>query len=93
MQSISHYRARKGAIFSLDQQPQQQMERFLTTGQVATLACVSESYLEKGRIYGYGPPFIRLRPGSKSGAVRYRLSAVMRWLEERQCNPEEARHG
>lgn len=88
MQSISQHRARKGAIFSSDQQPQQQMERFLTTGQVATLTGVSESYLEKGRIYGCGPPFIRLRPGSKSGAIRYRLSAVMQWLEERQCDPE-----
>ena len=88
MQSISQHRARKGAIFSSDQQPQQEMERFLTTGQVATLTGVSESYLEKGRIYGYGPPFIRLRPGSKSGAIRYRLRAVMHWLEERQCDPE-----
>jgi predicted DNA-binding transcriptional regulator AlpA len=72
---------------------QQPMERLLTTGQVATFTGMSESYFEKGRVYGYGPPFIRLRPGSKSGAVRYRLSAVMRWLEERQCNPEEVRHG
>ena len=88
MQSISQHRARKGAIFSSDQQPQQQMERFLTTGQVATLTGVSGSYLEKGRICGYGPPFIRLRPGSKSGAIRYRLSAVIHWLEERQCDPE-----
>jgi len=92
MQTITQDRAREGAITS-PKHLQQPMERFLTTGQVATLTGMSESYLEKGRIYGYGPPFIRLRPGSKSGAIRYRLSAVMRWLEERQCNPEEARHG
>ncbi len=54
---------------------------------------MSESFLTKGRIYGYGPPYIRLRPDSKGGAVRYRLSAIIRWLEERQYNPEEARHG
>lgn len=93
MTTITQYRAREGAITSPKPYLQQPMERFLTTGQVATLTGMSESYLEKGRVYGYGPPFIRLRPGSKSGAIRYRLSAVMRWLEGRQCNPEEARHG
>ena len=92
MQTLLLDRARKGAVIS-PTQPIQPMERFLTTGQVATLTGMSESYLEKGRVYGYGPPFIRLRPRSKSGAIRYRLSAVMRWLDERQHNPEEASYG
>ncbi len=68
-------------------------EKLLTTGQVATLTGLSQSYFEKGRIYGYGPSFIRFRPESRSGAVRYRLSAVIHWLEACQCNPEEMRHG
>lgn len=83
-------RARKGAV-TPPTYPHPE-ERFLTTGQVAKLTGMSESYLEKGRVYGYGPPFIRLRPASKSGAIRYRHSAVMGWLEERQCNPEEMHH-
>jgi len=93
MTTITHNRAQQGAIPSPTQYSQQPMERFLTTGQVATLTGMSESYFEKARLSSFGPPFIRLRPGSKSGAIRYRLSAVMRWLEERQYNPEEAHHG
>lgn len=68
-------------------------EKLLTTGQVAQLTGLSESYFEKGRIYGYGPKFIRLRPKSRSGAIRYRPEDLQRWLTERECNPEEVRHG
>lgn len=67
-------------------------EKLLTTGQVAQLTGLSESYFEKGRIYGYGPSFIRLRPKSRSGAIRYRPEDLQRWLAERECNPEEVCH-
>lgn len=67
-------------------------EKLLTTGQVAQLTGLSESYFEKGRIYGYGPSFIRLRPKSRSGAIRYRPEDLRRWLAERECNPEEVCH-
>lgn len=60
-------------------------ERLLTTGQVATLTGMSMSWLEKGRIYGWGPKYIRL----SSGAIRYRWSDILAYLQERECNPEE----
>lgn len=65
-------------------------EKLLTTGQLATLTGLSQSYFEKGRIYGYGPNFIRLRPESRSGAIRYRPEDVRRWLDQRECCPEGA---
>lgn len=62
----------------------------LTTGQLATLTGLSQSYFEKGRICGRGPNFIRLRPESRSGAIRYRPEDVQRWLAQHECNPEGA---
>lgn len=84
-------RARSGGAISTPA-PRSLPEKLLTTGQVATLTGLSESYFEKGRIYGYGPKFIRLRPASRSGAIRYRPADVQRWLEERECNPEVMNH-
>ncbi len=60
-------------------------ERLLTTGQVATLTGMSMSWLEKGRIYGWGPKYLRL----SAGAIRYRWSDILTYLKERECNPEE----
>ncbi len=68
-------------------------EKLLTTKEVAKLTGMSKSYFDKSRIYGYGPPFIRLRPGSKSGAIRYRLSALTHWYEELERVPGERHHG
>lgn len=59
-------------------------EKLLTTGQVATLTGMSTSWLEKGRIYGWGPKYLRLSPG----ATRYRWSDILTYLQERECNPE-----
>lgn len=59
-------------------------ERLLTTGQVATLTGMSMSWLEKGRIYGWGPIYIQL----SAGAIRYRWSDILNYLQERECNPE-----
>lgn len=83
-------RARSGAM-NIDAaiDPQWPPDKLLETWRVAKLINMSKSWLEKGRIYSYGPPFIRMRrSGSKVGAIRYRLSAVVRWLEEQQCDPE-----
>ncbi len=60
-------------------------EKLLTTGQVATLTGMSMSWLEKGRIYGWGPKYLRL----SAGAIRYRWSDILTYLQERECNPEE----
>jgi predicted DNA-binding transcriptional regulator AlpA len=64
-------------------------ERLLTTGQVATHTGMSESWICKGRIYGWGPKYLRLGAGGKSGAIRYRWSDILAYLQECECNPAE----
>lgn len=82
-------RARQGAIPSHKMNSPQPVERFLNTAQAAHEIGMSKSWLEKGRVYFYGPPFVSLRrPGSKVGAIRYRLSALQQWVEDQQRNPE-----
>ena len=67
-------------------------DRLLTTGQVATHTGMSESWLCKGRIYGWGPKFLRLGAGGKGGAIRYRWSDILTYLQDCECNPEGADH-
>lgn len=55
----------------------------LTTKEVATLTGFSTSYFEKGRVYGYGPNFLRIR-----GKILYRLSEIDRWLAAYECEPQ-----
>ena len=64
--------------------------KLLTTKQLPEITGLSQSYFEKGRIYGYGPRFIRLKSGRGSGRVLYRLSEVERWLCEHEQGPEGA---
>lgn len=91
MQPSMLLRARSGgATSNAAPRPLAFVEKLLTTGEVATLTGLSQSYFEKGRIYGYGPNFIRLRPESRSGAIRYRPDDVRRWLNQRECCPEGA---
>ena len=49
---------------------------------------LSASYFEKGRIYGYGPKFLRLQASGKSGKILYRREAVEAWLAAQECDPE-----
>jgi len=51
----------------------------MTVKETATYLRVSKSYLDKARLTGHGPPFIRL--GHK---ILYRKSAVDGWLQQRQ---------
>ena len=60
----------------------------LTTKQVATRIKSSTSFLEKGRVQGYGPPYIKI-----CGAVRYRLSDVEDWLSTNTHQPGSSRNG
>ena len=64
------------------QRPRNLME-LLTTKEVATLTGFSPSYFEKGRVYGYGPNFLRIR-----GRVLYRLSEVNTWISAHECEPQ-----
>ncbi len=58
-------------------------EKLLTTKELPQLTGLSESFFEKGRIYGYGPAFLRLR-----GRCRYRRSDVDAWLQSHRHDPE-----
>ena len=47
------------------------------TPEAARYCGVSKSYLNKGRLYGYGPPYSRL-PG---GIIVYSIADLDAWLE------------
>ena len=64
-----------------------QNRELLQVGEVATLTGLSVSYFDKGRIYGYGPDFIRLPSGGRHGKILYRRSAVEAWLCANECKP------
>lgn len=64
-------------------------QKLLTTGQVATLTGMSPSWLEKGRIYGWGPKYLRIGSDRKGGAVRYRWSDLLTYLAGCEHDPEE----
>lgn len=66
--------------------------RLLTTKQLPELTGLSKSFFEKGRIYGYGPQFIRIKSGARAGKILYRPEDIERWLTTRVCDPEAVRH-
>ena len=57
-------------------------ERLLDTKALAAFLGVRVNFLAQARMAGDGPPFIKLRDGSRS-AVRYRMTDVEKWLCER----------
>ena len=73
-----HIDKRADAVLSLihhDTNP----ERLLTTAEEALLLHVSPQWLERGRLGGYGPPFVKLA----DKLVRYRLGSTVEWLRQR----------
>jgi predicted DNA-binding transcriptional regulator AlpA len=60
-------------------------KRLLTEKEVAQLLAVSASWLQKARVYGGGPKFIKLR--KPSGAVRYRPEDIEAWLADHSLEP------
>ena len=58
-------------------------EKLLTTKELPQLTGLSESFFEKGRIYGYGPAFICLR-----GRRFYRPADVEVWMQSHRHDPE-----
>jgi excisionase family DNA binding protein len=65
-----------GGVQHLD--PSKKDECFLTTNEAASYLRVSKSYLDKLRVYGGGPKFLRF--GRK---ILYRQSELNLWAEER----------
>lgn len=64
-----------------------QYQTLLNTERAARHLNVSPSFLEKGRIQGYGPRFIKIR-----GAVRYRTSDLEAWLDSNTRQPGGSCH-
>ena len=54
------------------------MEYLLNEKRVAEILAVSVSWLQKGRVYGYGPPFVKFAGGQ--GAIRYRPCDVEKFI-------------
>ncbi len=54
----------------------------IPSSELATLLGVSQKTLERWRVEGGGPPFVKA-PGTR-GAVRYDLDAVERWIRARE---------
>ncbi|RKF07153.1 hypothetical protein DEM25_004720 [Oceaniradius stylonematis] len=93
MQTATMSRARADGAFTpaIQAQPRHP-DRLLTTGQVATLTTMSESWLCKGRVYGWGPKYIRFGTSEKGGAIRYRWSDILLYVERNVCDPEAGSH-
>jgi predicted DNA-binding transcriptional regulator AlpA len=54
------------------------MQPLLTQRQAAALLCLSERTLERFRVSGIGPKFLRM-----GKSIRYRLSDVEAWIASR----------
>ncbi len=52
------------------------LENLLTTAEAAEIVRLSQAHLEKMRVYGRGPRFVRL-----GHAVRYRRADLAIWVE------------
>lgn len=70
----------------------QSVKPLLTTKEVAKLTGLSTSYFEKGRIYNYGPKFIRLKARGQKGKVLYRRAAVEEWLAAQELTSAVVNH-
>jgi hypothetical protein len=57
-----------------------QPDQLLSTKETAVFLGVSAQWLEIRRGQSGGPPFQRLGPG----CIRYRLSSLIKWLEQRE---------
>lgn len=64
-------------------------EEFLTPRQVAAEYPFTPNQLATWRWMGLGPDYIKTTP-SKAGRIKYRRSAIERWLEEHTVSHQEA---
>jgi hypothetical protein len=62
--------------------------RLLTTKQLPEITGLSKSFFDKGRIYHYGPPYIRVGSGGRFGRIFYYKADVFDWMATRICDPE-----
>jgi predicted DNA-binding transcriptional regulator AlpA len=67
-------------------------KELLNTKELARLTGLSKSYFDKGRIYNYGPNFLRVLASGKTGKILYRLSDVEAWLAAQESVQGVIRH-
>lgn len=63
------------------------MEYLLNEKRVAEILAVSVSWLQKGRVYGYGPLFVKF--AGRQGPIRYRPCDVERFIASQLGNSAE----
>ena len=63
------------------------MEYLLNEKRVAEILAVSVSWLQKGRVYGYGPSFVKFR--GAQGAIRYRPCDVEKFITSQLAQSAE----
>lgn len=63
------------------------MESLLREKQAAEVLNVSRSFLQKGRVYGYGPAYVKY-----GAAVRYPSSALENYIQANTRQPLGASH-
>ncbi len=56
------------------------VDRMITTRQAAAILAISVDTLKKWRVRRKGPNFVRYH----DGAIRYKLSTVMKYIEDRE---------
>ena len=61
------------------------MDKLISERGLSEWLGISCRSLERMRMDGTGPIFIRATPGSKRGRVLYRANDVEQWLKSREC--------
>jgi predicted DNA-binding transcriptional regulator AlpA len=76
--SLEHAPQRERGALAISRSASPALEALLSVAQVAVLTGRAESTLEKDRLTGYGPRYVKL-----GRLVRYRPSDVEAWIAER----------
>jgi hypothetical protein len=61
--------------------------QLLTESEAAEFLGISRSWLQKGRIYDYGPAYLKMK--EPRGVIRYRLSDLLAFIDERTKRPSQ----
>lgn len=63
--------------------------KLLSTDEVAAMLGVKRNTLERWRVFGHGPRFVKFSKSAKS-AVRYRSDVVEAWINEQTADSTTA---
>jgi hypothetical protein len=81
-QPVSHAGTRTPSVIPIETTPIP-IDPVLDTWRVAEVLGVSHARVKKWRHYGQGPQFVRY----PDGGIRYRLSAVKKFLDDHAVDP------